>query len=687
MASGPQRLGAMSLFTLATLLSACAGGSGATTTPPDTDGPAVNIDVGPVAVADADSGLGADWYTRGTFMEIYVRAFHDSNGDGIGDINGVTQKLDYLRDLGITGIWLMPITRTDNHDSGYIVTDYRSMETEYGTLEDVKTLIAEAHKRGIGVIMDYVANHSGDSSPLFINSRSSRSAAYRDWYVWEDDKPVGWSTWSGADPWHTSPVGAFYAVFWNRMPDFNMKNREVVEYHKNSLRFWLNLGVDGFRFDAVHLLVENGKDGYRDQPESMALMREFREVVNSYSKRYMVCENTDEPLEATSELGCKSGFAFHLSGKMRDLAKGNTSSLSEIANYPLHSPMARSATFLANHDRFAGLRLMNEFAGDEKTYRLAAATLLTYPGIPFLYYGEEIGMMNMPLSQFDSTSDWPLRGPMSWSATPSVTDNTRLGEFAGLDIFSTAPNAATHNVGLQQANPDSLMNFYRALLTLRKNSPALRAGNYSLINSGTSSLVFERRTSLERVLVALNYGKASQTLNLTQLAHSTQYSSALAYGATARTIATAADGSASLVLPPQSVQVFRTAVADEMPYAAPLFVRGDMNAWTAQPGQRLDYASDGRMEVVLELTEARRYQFVIGDEAGTLYSFGGITAAGAVSQALDVSAGQTVELEPVAWKDGGAGHAVQLDIAAPGRYRFVLDASIPLAPRLTVSRL
>ncbi len=551
-----RRLVAPGLLALA-CLAGCGGGGDSTEA--ETPVPST-LQLGPVAVADVDSGLPDRWYTRGAFMEINVRAYHDSDGDGIGDLNGVTQKLDYLKDLGIGGIWLMPINRTDDHDSGYIVTDHRGIETDYGTTADFKRLLDEAHRRGIGVIMDYVPNHSAASHPLFRNAASSRNAAYRNWYLLSAAKPGGWTTWSGRDPWYQVASGFYYAAFNEGMPDFNWLEPAVVEYHENSLRHWLNLGVDGFRFDAVGKLVERGPGELDDNPESMALVHRLQQVVHAYAKRYVVCENPSQPDQAAAESACGSAFAFGLNDSLRRLARGETAGLVEFAASLGSRPLSRMGTFLANHDRFAGLRLMDEFAGDETSYRLAAASLLTLPGIPFVYYGEEVGMRNLPLdaSGFDGTTDWPLRGPMSWAASPSVTDNTRQGPFADFNYFQPAPNIASHNVLLASGDSASLWHFYRSLLNLRRASPALREGELQVLAAAGASLVYERRSGAERVLVVINYGSADATLSLSGLPAGLRYDAVLAHGTAPADWATPVDGSAASVsAPARSMRLLR----------------------------------------------------------------------------------------------------------------------------------
>lgn len=548
-------LAACSALILSAVIAACGGGD----VDPGTPLPST-MQTGPVAVADATTALPDRWYARGAIMEINVRAYHDSDGDGVGDLNGVTAKLDYLQDLGITGIWLMPVNKTGDHDSGYIITDHRDIETEYGSLADFRRLVDEAHRRGIGVIIDYVMNHSASDDPLFVNAASSFGATYRNWYVWQTDHPQGWQNFGGGDPWYRTPRGYYYGLFRQDMPDFNLRNRDVVEYHKNNLRFWLNLGVDGFRFDAIETFIENGPDAAFAQPENYALMREMRQTIDAYANRYIVCESPGTPAAAASDSACGSAFAFGLQTLMRQAARGDGNAPAQLAAALAQLPQDRMATFLGNHDLFAGQRLMDEFGGDETSYRLAAATLLTLPGIPFVYYGEEVGMRGMPVSGSDPASDWPLRGPMSWDDQPTVTRNTRIGPYG--NYFAPAPNIATHNVALASAEANSLWRFYRTLLTLRQQSPALRGGSYRLLQATSHSLAYERRSADESVVVVLNYGNADEALSLAVLPPGLAYTSvAGAPATTATTLQVPADGSAAtLTAPARSVQVFKGAL-------------------------------------------------------------------------------------------------------------------------------
>ncbi|MGB5722620.1 MAG: alpha-amylase family glycosyl hydrolase, partial [Woeseiaceae bacterium] len=230
------------------------------------------LDLSAIVENDVDSGLASAWTESANFMEIYVRGYQDSDGDGVGDLQGLISRLDYLQTLGITGIWLMPVTESADNDHGYAVEDYRAIESDYGTMSDFETLLGEAHSRGIAIIIDYVMNHAASTNPLFLDASTTSANDKRDWFVWENDRPEGWNTFAG-DPWRNNGNGWYYGIFSGLMPDFNLRNPDVVEYHTNNLRFWLNKGVDGFRFDAVGVLFENGAASWEDQPENHDLLR------------------------------------------------------------------------------------------------------------------------------------------------------------------------------------------------------------------------------------------------------------------------------------------------------------------------------------------------------------------------------------------------------------------------------
>ncbi|MDN3921949.1 alpha-amylase family glycosyl hydrolase [Roseateles violae] len=492
--------------------------------------------------ATSPSPLAPHW-AQGTFIEIFVRGYQDSDGDGIGDLRGLTQRLDYLKELGVTGIWLMPITASADHDHGYATSDYRALEPAYGTLADLDELLRQAHARGIGVIADYVVNHAARSHTLFQLAERDRSSPWRDWFVWQDRAPAGWDIW-GKNPWTTTAQGSFFATFGPHMPDFNLKNPAVVDYHFDSLRFWLDRGLDGFRLDAVPHLVENNAKDWNDQPESRRLAKRMQDLIKSYPQRHVVCEATANPKVYARPEVCGSAFAFGLEQQVIKAARGEAASVKAVAEYFKTAPPTM-ATMLSNHDIFAGERVWDQLKGNEARYKLAAATYLLQPGIPFIYYGEEIGMAGIA----GLPGDEPLRAPMSWG--------TDIQGFTSADrpFRPLAPNAATHNAAAEAQDPASILNFYKAMLQLRKSRPSIARGSYPAAQAEGQTLVFQRLLGRERSLIAINYGAGEKTLTAAQLPTHAKLRALYPAPSTATPNADAA-GRVSLTLPPLSVLVF-----------------------------------------------------------------------------------------------------------------------------------
>ncbi|MFY7865948.1 alpha-amylase family glycosyl hydrolase [Roseateles sp.] len=480
-------------------------------------------------------------------MEIFVRGYQDSDGDGIGDLRGLIQRLDYLQDLGIRGIWLMPITASADRDHGYATTDFRALEPQYGSLDDFDELIRQAHRRGIGVIIDYILNHSAAQHPFFQAALHSESSPFRDWFVWQDPAPVGWDIW-GKNPWYPAQAGDsshYFGTFGPHMPDFNLRNPAVVDYHRSSLRFWLNRGLDGFRLDAVPHLIENDAVNWNDQAESRRLTKDFQDLIKRYPQRYTVCEATAEPKAYAAPEVCGSAFAFGLEQHILKAAKGEPAAIQQVANYFLTAPRSM-ATMLANHDIFAGERVWDQMAGDEARYKLAAATYLLLPGTPFIYYGEEIGMAGVK----GLPGDEPLRAPMSW--TPQISGFT-----SGARAFRpVSPNAVTHNAQAQQRDPASILNFYKAMLKLRNSHPAIASGAYEHPQVDGQTLSFQRRLNPQaHDLIVINYGDSARSVTVHQLPRRASLLGSYPSGQAA--LRTDAAGQVSLSVDAQSVRVFR----------------------------------------------------------------------------------------------------------------------------------
>lgn len=445
------------------------------------------------------------WWNETTFYEIFVRSFYDSDGDGIGDFQGIIEKLDYLNDgdptttsdLGITGIWLMPI-----HDSpsyhGYDVNDYRSINPDYGTMDDFKAFVEEAHKRGIKVIIDLVINHSSTEIEWFQNAVSSAAAEKRNWYRWSDTKPNYSGPW-GQDVWHSSASGYYYGLFWGGMPDLNYDEPEVKEEIFDITRFWLeDIGLDGYRLDAVKYIKEDGS-ALEDLPVTHEFWREWVAVTKeSNADALSVGEawtSTEKIVPYVVNDGLDFCFDFDLAGSIiNGIRSQNASSVSNQISKVINSyPYYQFGTFTTNHDMN---RLMNEFSNDEDLVRLAAAIYLTLPGVPFIYYGEEIGMTG-------SKPDENIRRPMAWNNSSNAGFSTQT------PWNSPSSNYPTNNVEHQSNNPGSVLNWYKKLIQLRSKSEALQVGDFEVIASDGGVLAYKRTLGDQQVYSIINMASSS----------------------------------------------------------------------------------------------------------------------------------------------------------------------------------
>ena len=462
------------------------------------------LDFSTVPVVNTDSGLPADWASHASFIEIYVRAFQDSNGDGVGDLQGLISRLDWLRDQGYTGIWLMPITRSADRDHGYGVADYRGIEPDYGTLSDFDQLISAAHARGMAVILDYVMNHASSTHPIFVDATVGTTNPRRDWFVWSATHPTGWNTFSG-DPWRNIGGSWYYGIFTPLMPDWNLRNPQVVEWHLNNLRFWLNRGADGFRFDAVSVLIENGPTAWRDVPETHGVLAQAKAVVDAYSKRYLVCEAPDTPTDYARPTSCGRAFAFQAIGPLFASAQGGhvDAGLQSFLTNPAADDMP---LILGNHDSFAGERVWNRLVGNQATYKVLAASYLLSSRTPFSYYGEDVGMAG----GVGMSGDVALRVPMSWTSNA-----TNAGFSTATPWRALSSNSTAQNVELEDSDSTSLLRYYRSLLNLRKQFPVLGGGSLAVQSAANDPVLrLTRESATECVAVAVNYSATTQVVSM-----------------------------------------------------------------------------------------------------------------------------------------------------------------------------
>ena len=528
------------------------------------------------------------WWQKATFYQIYPRSFADGNSDGIGDLHGMIAKLDYLKDLGVDAIWLSPHYPSPQFDCGYDIADYCDVAPEYGTLDDFRRFLDELHRRGMHLILDMVLNHTSDQHPWFLESKSSKDNPKRDWYVWRSGEnggpPNDWLSCFDGPAWEfDSTTGEYYYhYFFKQQPDLNWRNPEVKKAMFDACRFWLDMGVDGFRLDAIGTIFERpdlpnhgvnmtldelrlasekasspteqryfgklwGKIfGYQyGQPGMHELMKELRQVINEYDgDRLLVAEdeNIDYQGDGQDELHLVFNFPLlRLERLTPALLRRNQAQrlgrLAPINGWPCNT--------LANHDCPRVLNRYGDGKNDQALARLSLATMLTLRGTPFLYNGEEIGMsdlyLNDPADLRDEMAIWYYRqattrlGVSSEEAmhqvgrmtrdknrTPLHWSNAPHGGFCPPEAkpwLPVHPNyAAGINVADHEQDPTSLLHFYRQLLALRRNTPALIAGDYQPLHQKSRAyLAFIRHSQEQTVLVVLNFSDHARRIDFSEL--------------------------------------------------------------------------------------------------------------------------------------------------------------------------
>ena len=484
------------------------------------------------------------WWRDGVVYQIYPRSFADSNGDGIGDLPGIISKLDYLQWLGVDAIWLSPINPSPMADFGYDVSNYHDIDPIFGSLADFDRLTGEAHARGIRLVLDIVMNHTSDQHPWFIESRASHDNPKRDWYIWRDPKngrePNNWEAVFGGKAWQLDErTGQYYLhLFVPEQPDLNWRNPQVKATLFGECAFWLDRGVDGFRLDVAHMFVKAidlpdnprkfGWRGYERQdhsnhmnlPETHAIWREFRQLLDRYPERMAVGEV--EPTGAEEYYGNDEDelqlvFNFAL---LRQ--RWNARAFYEVVQawYDKLPDGAWPCWVLNNHDNRRSISRYAAGALTEARAQVAATMLLTLRGTPFLYYGEELGLRegNIPRTEIvdpPGLKYWPFykgrdgcRTPMPWDTTPNA------GFSSARPWLRVNSDYARVNVESEQRDPNSLLNYYRRLIALRRASPALQQGAYRGLDPAGDVYAYERATSDQRLLIALNFSSRPAQVKL-----------------------------------------------------------------------------------------------------------------------------------------------------------------------------
>jgi alpha-glucosidase len=485
------------------------------------------------------------WWRDGVIYQIYPRSFKDTTGDGIGDLNGITEKLGYLSDLGIDAIWLSPINPSPDVDFGYDVSDYCAIDPKFGKMEDFKKLVAGADQVGIRIVMDLVLNHTSDQHPWFKSARRSKDDPYRDWYIWRDAKssgrpPNNWRSAFGGSGWEwdADTEQYYYHMFYKQQPDLNWRNPDVRAALLDVFRFWMEKGVKGFRLDVFNMYIKD--DEFRsnptkllgrrpferqihlydcDRPELIDLLADIRRVTDAYPDTYVVGETfLGTPEKAAGYCGADylhACFDFNFlesSFNPERLAKA-------ISNWESALGEDKWPNYVFNnHDN---PRTATRFGKKEQDDRLkvTAALLLFVRGTPFLYYGEEIGMRDIRLKRGEILDPvgkryWPIfkgrdgcRAPMQWDASGHA-GFSRAGSW-----LPVHPDYRERNVDLQSKDPTSLLNFYKEMLAFRKKHPALIHGNLEFVTVASPNvLAFQRTYRDDAMQIFLNFSGAAQNI-------------------------------------------------------------------------------------------------------------------------------------------------------------------------------
>ncbi|MFZ3329214.1 MAG: alpha-glucosidase [Candidatus Acidiferrales bacterium] len=486
------------------------------------------------------------WYQHAVFYEIYPRSFMDSNGDGVGDLNGIAAKLDYLKALGVDAIWIAPCFPSPQVDFGYDVSDYENIDRMYGTLADFDRLQKLAGQHGIKIILDFVVNHTSDQHPWFLDSRSSRTAAKRDWYIWRDGKDGGplnnWTSQFGGSAWQwdSKTKQYYYHYFYAQQPDLNWRNPAVVEAMYGTSEWWYKRGVAGFRLDAVNTLFEDpalrdnpvlpGKNAFgdpnietkytRDLPEVHTALKGLRVVANKYNGVLIGETWTDDITQLKEYYGARHDelqmpmdLMFTKLKFSAAVFREHIKAVEASGEWPVY--------VIGNHDIVRSWNLYGDGRHNDAIAKDLAAMLLTLRGTPIMYYGEEIGMQNNDPKKREDVKDpigrkgWPIekgrdgeRTPMQWSGAANA------GFTAGTPWNPIPATYKTYNVADELKDPDSILNWYKGLLALRRANGALSDGEYVELNGDDPNVLsYLRKTSRDAVIVVINMSGAAKTVN------------------------------------------------------------------------------------------------------------------------------------------------------------------------------
>jgi alpha-glucosidase len=488
---------------------------------------------------------GHQWWQHAVFYEIYPRSFADSNNDGFGDLKGITSKMSYLHELGVDAIWITPCFPSPQVDFGYDVSDYENIDPVYGTLADFDRMVAEGKKRHVKVILDFVVNHTSDQHPWFLDSKSSRTAAHRDWYIWRDGKgqnqpPNNWISLFGGSAWKFDATTGqyYYHFFYAGQPDLNWRNPAVEKAMLDTSRWWYKRGVAGFRLDAVETLYEDpnladnpilpGTNKQGDPNEENKYNTKFPEVHDALQKLRKVADESDAVLIGETwtkdiselkqyygghslELQMPMDFMFTMVNKLSPAEfRRQIAAVDGSGGWPVF--------VVSNHDIVRSYNRYGDAKDNDAIAKMMGAFYLTLRGTPIMYYGEEIGMENNDPKRKEDVKDpigrtgWPQeigrdgeRTPMQWNTEPNA------GFTKGTPWLPVPPSYKTHNVATESKDPNSVLSMYKKVLALRHTNEALLEGSYTALNENDADVMsYLRSYKGKAVLVALNMSASPQ---------------------------------------------------------------------------------------------------------------------------------------------------------------------------------
>ena len=520
----------------------------------------------PAALAQSNPSAADIWWKHAVVYEIYPRSFQDSNGDGVGDLNGITQRLGYLQKLGVDAIWIAPMYPSPQVDFGYDISNYETVDPQYGTLGDMDKLIAEGKKHDIRVCLDMVLNHTSDKHQWFIDAASSRTNPKHDWYVWNDGKPGtganahdgmvppnNWISIFGGSAWEWVPAvhQFYYHKFYKQQPDLNWRNPVVETAMFDSMRFWLDRGIAGFRLDAIPTLFEDTKlrddkvvggtnaqgDTILDDtmtsnlPEVHDVIKRMRQMAEKYPGNRVLIGETYLPNtaeldkwyggEAKDELQLPMDMlvGFHGDHDKLDVASFRT----HIEEVETQVHGSQPMIVFDNHDNIRAIDRYGDGVHDGEINKLLNTVLLTTKATALMYYGEELGMVTTPPTRREDVKDpigitgWPKekgrdgeRTPMQWTDGPQAGFSTNANTWLPIP-----PNYKTINVASEEKVPDSQLSWFKQLAELRRSNEAMRNGTMTMLNvSDTSVLVYSRTAGTSKVVVAMNFTSEPKTISI-----------------------------------------------------------------------------------------------------------------------------------------------------------------------------